>query len=197
MLKNYLLGLLLATLLGLASVSAKPVFAAVTCIPQYGGGQTCVATGQLMVNKRVLNTVTDGFRFQNGDEVSFAIDVKNVGDAVINNITVTDTLPSFLTLSGGDPLVSTIDSLSPGQTVTKTIKAKVNTTVVTCQLNVATATSGSLSDRGTAQVCAGVPPPVTPPTGPEDWPLILSAPVWLGSIGWYLKKLTSRGVNSK
>ncbi len=207
MLKGYFLLLFFAAFLALASVFIEPSFAAVTCTTQYGGAQTCVATGQFLVNKKVLNPVTGAFvdnltadvhQFRSGDAVTFSVDIKNTGDATLNNVQFTDTLPPGLVWTGGDPLSSQINSLTPGQTVTKTINARVVSGATGCQLNTATASAAGMTDSDTAQVCfvtvVPVVPKVTPPTGPEDWALVLSAPAWLGGIGWYLKKISLKGV---
>lgn len=201
MLKKYFFLVGFAIILGLVS-SVLPVFASVSCTTQYGGGQTCVTTGQLLVNKRVWNpdtnqmvdnlTVND-HQFKMGDEVTFSIDVKNVGDSTINNVTFTDTLPAFLTWTSGD-LNSNIDSITPGQTRTFTVKAKVNSNGTGCALNTATAAGGGTSNMDTSQVCIkGTIPKEMPKAGPADG-LILLLP--LGSIGIYLKNLKLRGVKS-
>ncbi|MCL4398021.1 DUF11 domain-containing protein [Patescibacteria group bacterium] len=219
--------IILYLLVFLVALISRPIFASVSCTTQYGGGQTCVSTGELLVNKKVFDPVSQTFVdnlgrtdhvFAIGEEVTFSIEVKNVGDAPVNDITVTDTLPNFLTWTGGDPLVSTISSLGAGESVTKTIRTKVVSTFgsgVVCANNLAsveaTITSTStatapVSDpqTDTAQLCVNLPtaaptvvtptptPPVTPPTGPSDWLLLLSSPAWLGGIGFYLKKLGSK-----
>ncbi len=175
-------------------LTAKPVSAGVSCTTQYGGGQTCVRTGELLVNKKIFDPVSKTFvdnlgqndhLFTAGEEVTFTIEVKNVGDAPVDNITVTDTLPYFLTWVGGDPLISKISRLEPGQSVTKTIKAKVTGSTnqnVLCKLNRATVDQ----DSDTAQLCipGSVPiPPHIPKAGPEH--LLLLFP--LGAIGFYMR----------
>lgn len=198
MLKKYIFILTFASLLSFVS-AFLPVLASVNCTTQYGGEQTCVSTGQLLVNKRVWNpdtnqmvdnlTVND-HQFKFGDEITFSIDVKNVGDATINNITFTDTLPAFLTWSAGDGLNSTIDSLTPGQIRTFTVKAKVNSNGTGCAVNTALASGDSMSDSDTAQVCIKGPiPPEIPKTGPEY--LFLLFP--LGGLGFYLRKFGKKG----
>ncbi len=197
MLKKYFVFLILIAFVAFISNFIAPVLAAVSCTTQYGGGQTCVSTGQLLVNKRVWNpdtnqmvdnlTVND-HQFKMGEEVTFSIDVKNVGDSTINNVTFTDTLPAFLTWTSGD-LNSNIDSITPGQTRTFTVKAKVNSNGTGCALN--TATANDTSD--TAQICIkGALPKEMPKAGAEG--LILLLP--LGGIGIYLKNLKLRGVKS-
>mgnify|MGYP001613611387 FL=1 len=170
-----------------------PVFATVTCTTQYGGGQTCVSTGQLLVNKKVFNpensqmvdnlTVND-HQFKMGDEVIFSIDVKNVGDFTLNNVTFSDTLPSFLTWISGD-LNSTINSLTPGQIRTFTVKAKVNSNGTGCAVNTAYAAANGISDQDTSQVCIkGTVPAQIPQTGPEFLFLLLP----LGGAGFFLRR---------
>ncbi len=191
MIKKYFVILILLSALSFLS-ALSPVFASVTCTTQYGGGQTCVSTGQLLVNKRVWNpdtnqmvdnlTVND-HRFKLGDEVTFSIDVKNVGDSTINNITFTDTLPAFLTWTTGDTNV-TIESLTPGQTRTFTVIAKVNSNGTACDVNTATAAGNGLSDSDTSQVCIkGAIPAEIPKTGPEYLFLLLP----LGGIGFLIR----------
>ena len=153
-----------------------------------------MSTGQLLVNKKVFDPESNSFldnslrRFAVGQEVTFSIEVKNVGDATLNNITVADTLPGFLIWSGGDQLVSKIDSLTPGQAATKTIKAKFNSNGSGCLVNTAVATADNgMTDRDTAQVClqtSPVPvPPVTPKSGPEYLLLLLP----LTGIGFLMR----------
>jgi len=188
---------------GVAMLSySRPVFAAVHCESQYGGGETCVRTGQLLVNKKVWDVDSKSFvdnltlsnhRFQVGDEVTFTVEIKNVGDTTLTNVSFVDTLPSFLAWSGADGLTSTIASLNPGQSATLTIKAKVvdfGLVSTICNVNtaVATASDGS-KDSDTAQVCAenkvkGVT--TIPSTGPEQAVLVLLPAI--GAVGYFLRQ---------
>lgn len=194
MIKKYFVLLSFLSVLSFLS-TLFPVLAAVTCTTQYGGGQTCTTTGQLLLNKKVYdpnskqmvdNLTINDYKFTAGEEVTFSIDVKNVGDSTINNLTFTDTLPAFLTWTSGD-LTSTIDSLTPGQTRTFTVKAKVNESGAGCAVNTALATAEGISDQDTAQVCLkGTVPAEIPQAGPEMGVLTLLPA--LAGIGWYLKK---------
>lgn len=184
-------------------LAIKPAFAAVSCTTQYGGGQTCVTTGQLLVNKKVWDPTSQAFvdnlgvadhRFQTGEEVIFSVDIKNVGDNTLNNIQFTDTLPGFLVWSSGDALSSTINMLTPGQTVTKVIRARIISNLaatVTCDRNIAVATADNgSSDRDTAQLCVGTTPKAIPAAGPEM--AVLALLPGFGAAGWFLRKITSR-----
>jgi len=182
----------------------KPVFATVSCTTQYGGSQNCVTTGQIIINKKVLNPGNGQYfdnlalsdhQFKVGDDVFFSLDIKNSGDATINNVSYTDTLPPNMSWAGNDPLSTSIGSLSPGQDVTKIIHAKINGGASGCLTNTGfTTSSDGGSDQDTAQFClAGPPlPKTTPPTGPEDLWLLLP----ISGIGFYLKRFNLRGVKS-
>lgn len=183
-------------------LAIRPVSAGVSCTTQYGGGQTCVSTGQLLVNKKVWDPTSQTFvdnlgvsnhRFQAGEEVIFSIDIKNVGDNTLNNVQFTDTLPAFLVWSSGDALSSTINLLTPGQTITKVIRGRIINNLaatVTCDRNIAVATAADgISDRDTAQLCAGTLPKAVPATGPEM--IVLALLPGLGAAGWFLRKITS------
>lgn len=192
MLKKYFVILIFLSVTSFLS-ALFPVFAAVTCTTQYGGGQTCVTTGQLLINKKVYDPDqkamldNSAYNFAYGQEVIFSIEIKNVGDATLNNIKFSDILPTFLTLSEGK-LTDTIDSLTPGQTRTFTVKAKVNSNGTGCALNTASATMDGVSDSDSAQVCIkGVIPKETPKAGAEG--LIFLLP--LGGIGYLLKRFSN------
>ena len=199
MIKRYFIVLSLLGIIGFVS-GLFPVFADVTCTTQYGGGQTCVRTGQLLVDKKVWdgsayvdNLFATSSKFQNGDEVTFQINIKNVGDTTLSNVTYTDTLPAYYSWSEGDGLTGTIGTLEVGQTVTKTIKAKITGAPagVVCNVNTAAARASDGSfDQDTAQVCAGQPVlgvTTIPQTGPETGILMLLPAV--GTFGYFLRKV--------
>lgn len=184
-----------------ALVFVRPALASVTCTTQYGGGQTCVSTGQLLINKKIWdpdgkvfvdNLGLSNHIFQEGEEVTFTIDVKNVGDATLDTVNFIDTLPSFLQWSGGDSLTLTITSLTPGQTITKQIKTKVlATSGIVCPVNsVSISSPRGGSDTDTAQLCVGknvLGVTTVPKTGPEMG-VLMALPAF-GAIGFYLKKI--------
>lgn len=164
---------------------AEQAKADVRCESQYGGGQVCVTTGQLQINKKVFDSNSNQFvdnlglssrRFASGDEITFSIEVKNTGSATINNVNVADILPSHLQLSSGD-LNFNLGNLTGGQSITREIKTKVvdssdlsaNTI---CEVNTAQVTAdNSMSDKDTTQVCLGKAG-VLPQAGPENWFII-------------------------
>lgn len=185
-------------------LGASPIYATVRCETQYGGGQTCVKTGEILVNKKIWDPTNSVYvdnlsasvkTFHAGDEVTFTIEIKNVGDDTLHNVKFTDTLPAFLVWSGGDPLNFTIGDMAQGAVVTRTIKVKVVAFPSNqCQLNSVTAYSNEGSDSDTAMACVGqtivLGTTTIPQTGPEMGVLALLP--GLAGIGVYLRKRASK-----
>ncbi|MDO8551097.1 MAG: hypothetical protein Q7S03_00220 [bacterium] len=198
--------ILFALLLGGVFLLKQEVFAAIRCETQYGGGQVCVTTGNLQINKTVFDPDSNSFKdnlanpndhkFANGDEVKFNLAIKNVGDAAFGNVHVVDTLPNFLQVSSGD-LAFDISNLTPGQTVERQIVAKVSASdSVVCDVNTAEANADSGEhDKDTSKVCVGKSVlGATPVTGPETGILILSLSLLAGIAGIYLLKFNKASV---
>ncbi|MDP3998204.1 MAG: hypothetical protein Q8P89_01125 [bacterium] len=198
---SFLLGVLLF-------VGAQSVSATVRCETQYGGGQVCVRTGQLQIDKEVFDPQENKFvdnlgltshKFSPGDEVVFKLMIKNVGDATFDKVSVNDTFPSLLERTSGD-LSFEIGDLTPGETEEREIKAKVvsssqfpedKTTV--CVVNSAEVRSGDEHDADTSQVCVErkvLGAVVQPATGPQDWLFILTLLLEAGIAGILLKKFS-------
>lgn len=190
-----------------------PAYAEVRCETQYGGGQVCVSTGNLQVNKRVCdpgqgscdpndakftsrlvdNLGSDSHNFKVGEEAVFQIDVKNAGDATFGDVSVSDTLPAQLDLSSGN-LSYDIPNLAPGQTNSRIIRAKVNNNFPSgqskiCVINTVDVNSQGQHDRDTSQVCLSRAPVTSlPKAGPEDWWMLPSLALLSSSTGFYLLK---------
>lgn len=176
----------------------KPVSAAVRCETQYGGTQVCITTGQIQVNKEIFdpqnkkfvdNLGINDFKFSPGELLSFRISVKNVGDATLSKVTVTDTpQEGFLDLATG-ALNFDLSDLKPGETRQQELKfrvvdeSKLPQNNVICIINAAEAAADNSRDRDTTQLCLErkVAPPVEtkqlPKTGPEGWLLTLFSSV--------------------
>lgn len=192
-----------------AGLTLAPAYAAVRCETQYGGREVCVRTGRLQIDKEVFNPQESKFvdnlglndhKFAPGDEITFRLKVKNVGDVKFDSVSVTDSLPSLLELTSGSTSF-TISNLTPGDTRESEIKAKVAASgnfpgdkTIVCIINTAEVNSGGEKDRDTAQVClerktvgpAPGAPPAIPPTGPEDWLPLLVLSLITGTTGLYL-----------
>lgn len=204
--------LLLITLLALPLITARPSYAAVRCEAQYGGGEVCVKTGQLQINKEVFdpdqkkfidNLGISSHKFVPGEEVTFKLKIKNVGDATFNKVQVTDNLPPHLERVTGDTSFE-ITNLTSGATEERDIKTRVvkadqfpNGKSIICEVNVAEAVSGGERDKDTAQVClqakvlGAVVPKALPKAGSENW-LIAAVSIILLAIGSYLIRYSYR-----
>ena len=195
--------LIFSILLVLTTITTQPVFAAIRCETQYGGGQVCVKTGELQINKKVWDSQDQTFvdnlgitshKFTGGEEVIFQIEIKNVGDETFNKVDVQDTLPNYLELSSGE-LFFTIENLEPGESETREIKAKVvsidrlpSDKTLICDVNTAEGWTDDEKDKDTAQICIekrilGITQ--FPPTGPKSWLTISLLSLTSGSLGIY------------
>lgn len=99
-----------AILIFALTASAQGVLADTACQPIYGGGQTCVQVGNILINKTVQNPQTGAFvdnlnindpKFAPAVAVKFNITVTNTGSSTINKTTVKDTLPQFVSFVSG------------------------------------------------------------------------------------------------
>lgn len=181
---------------------ARPALA--TCDEQYGG--VCREL-ELLVNKKVWDPVNEYFvdnlgihdyKFGPEEEITFILKIKNTGDEKFDEVHVKDYLPDYLKHLSGD-LDFIIYDLDPDEEVEKEIKVKVVPAnefpdeAIICVVNSAEAWSDDEKDKDTAQVCLekkvlGVT--VLPPTGPENWLIILPFSLLVGVAGFYLKKFS-------
>ena len=85
-------------------------FADISCQPIYGGGQTCVSTGSISVNKTVMNPQTSKMvdnlgindpKYAPGYIITFQISVTNTSNSAISHTDVKDTFPQFINFSTG------------------------------------------------------------------------------------------------
>lgn len=206
---------------GLAFLAfAKTSFAAVRCETQYGGGEICVTTGQLQINKQICVTDKgddgkykkcdikgDSFKdnlfmdhaFTTSDFITFKLMITNVGDNTLHNVNVTDILPDFLFFTGNTPESFHFDTLNPGVTETEYIEVRVVSesdlkVKSDCDVNTAEATSdGNQHDKDTAKLCVikqVLGVKQLPKTGPSDTFLILSLSTLAGLAGIVLVKFS-------
>lgn len=153
--KNFVLSIvLLSTFYFLSSVPAAS--AAVACQPIYGGGQTCVQSGNVVIDKKVQNPVNTVFvdnltpndpKYVPGQTVTFTITVSNTGGAMLPKVKVQDVFPVYVREYAGPGSISgntlsfDVLNLNPGEARTFTVSAKVigadqlpNKTVI-CEIN--------------------------------------------------------------
>ncbi len=164
----------------LFAVSQKS-FADTVCQPIYGGGQTCVQVGNLLVNKTVKNPQSGAFvdnlsvndpKYEPSSTVTFKITVTNTGSGNISKATVKDTLPNFVTFVSGPGsfdsntkvLTFEVVNLGAGQSQTFDIQAKVADSGslpadqgITCVVNQVLATADSMQSSDNSQFCIEKP----------------------------------------
>ena len=189
-------------------LSSNSVFAAVRCETQYGGNEVCVTTGELQIDKEILdpryagaykdNLYLTDYLFKTSDYVTFKLTVKNVGDDTLNNVRITDNLPSFLFFTGETPHGFTIDHLNPDESESFEVKARVVAESQLeadriCGVNTAEVwADGDQHDKDTSQVCAtkkvlGVS--VLPETGDNTPLIIFGASLAIAMLGLGLIKV--------
>ncbi len=206
--------------LALADTSCQPIYGGgETCIQS-----TMITIKKVVVNPQTKNQKTD---FNPGDPISFQITITNTGNTTIADVSVRDFFPQYINFIGQenfDPNTRTfskdIINLSPNESQTIQVDAQVVSVDqlpvdqgIVCAVNQAIAIqNGQSAVEANAQFCihkspqltkGGLPvqPPVqvatTPPTGPEDLPLLALLPtsilgVWLRKIS-FLKNLKIEG----
>ncbi len=152
------------------------VFADTSCQPIYGGGQTCVQNGTILINKMVQNPDTKAFtdnlsindaKFSPGQSVLFQLIVTNTGNSTLSTTTVTDTFPQFVSFVSGPGTFDTntntdsftVNNLLPNESRTFTITGQVSGASnlpqgITCVVNMAKATSDNNQvSQDNAQLC--------------------------------------------
>lgn len=137
--------LFLKSLLFLAVISfVFPLksFADTSCQPIYGGGQSCVTTNNIVVNKTVLNPQTNQFvdnlsindpKYQPGFITTFQISVTNTGNSNVSEVDIRDIFPQYISFSSGagtfdtntNTLSFNLTNLAPNETRTNTIVGRV------------------------------------------------------------------------
>lgn len=117
-------------------------FADVSCQPVYGGGQTCVTTGNILVHKTVQNPATGQFvdnlgindpKFSPGQTITFNIALTNTGASTILQTKVIDTLPPTVIFTAGPgnfdqnskTLTFIVDNLTANETRNFTLQGRI------------------------------------------------------------------------
>jgi uncharacterized repeat protein (TIGR01451 family) len=202
--KSYLTTLFLMTIFSV--VLPAKIFADTSCQPIYGGGQTCITTGNISINKTVLNPETnkmvDGLsindpRYQPGYLVTFQIAVTNTDNNNISKIKVSDVFPQYVTFSSGPgsfdnntkSLSFEIDNLAANETKTFTILGRIVSDSqipisqggIVCVVNQAIAynlDNKSQVSQDNAQLCIEkTPVPAVVVNTKGGFPVLPSAPV--------------------
>lgn len=220
--------------LAVTTLSAAAIFSAALpasasgsrCQVIYGGGEVCDKEIKFSLEKFVQknnkggefveNLTANDARFQANDTVIFKLVVANTGSTKIDSITITDTLPQYLTFVSGvgtydqntKKVTFTLNNIQPGNKVEQLITTKIvedkllpqdqATVCVINQVNALESNGASASDS--SQVCITrmitatpapqvynkVPVKNIPNTGPEMLPLLGLIPA--GITGLVLRK---------
>lgn len=196
------------------------------CQVIYGGGQVCPTSLQFSIDKKILAPTKGGSfvdnlgfndaKFQPGDQVSFKIILRNTGDKAIDQLTVIDTLPSYLTFNSGPGTVSNntvtyiIKNLAVGASNEQTIVVNIGNVDtlpkdqgVMCLTNTVKGddNNGAIANDSasfciekaamTPKVFTTIPPKSIPNTGPEMLPLLGLIPA--GIAGFTLRRKSKLG----
>lgn len=158
-------------------LGALPAAADVICQPIYGGGETCVQKGNILINKTVANPKTGTFvdnlsinddKFLQDQTVTFQLAVTNTGGTTLSTVNVKDVFPQFVNFVAGpgnfDPnsktLTFALNNLNPNESRTFTLTAViVNANElpadrgIVCVVNQAQASSNGQLSSDNAQFC--------------------------------------------
>ena len=142
--------------------------------PNSGNNQSCVITPPLTVatpDIQVMKTVSN----QNpniGDVFNWTISVRNIGQGVANNVSVTDNLPAGLQLvstsatqgsfAGNTWNVGTLNAGAPAATLTIQVRRQVATAITNCATGTATGDTNTNNNNS----CANINP-CNPPASPD------------------------------
>jgi uncharacterized repeat protein (TIGR01451 family) len=156
---------------------AVPKAAAQTpsCLPIYGGGQTCTIHTGLSINKQIQAPNSLSFKdnitsidsyFTSNQVLIFRIIVKNISEKTLANIAVSDTLPAVLNYKSGngqfnftthtfsDQIITLNKEQSKTYAVITTINAaNLPTDSTFCGVNQATVTQNGISGSDNATFC--------------------------------------------
>ena len=168
--------------------------AGTSCQPIYGGGQTCIQTGNVAINKMVLNPQTNTLvenlnindpKYNPEQLVTFQLTVTNTSNATLARITVRDVFPVQVNYisgvgnfdAGSRALSFEVNNLGPNESRSFTLSGKVVSANqlpvdqgVVCVVNQATATADSNASMDTAQLCIQKLVSAQAPTVPQQLP---------------------------
>lgn len=167
----------LTFLFGLIFFSPISAFANVSCQPIYGGGQNCITTGKISINKTVQNPQNGQFvdnlsvndpKYSPNQTVNFQISVTNTGSSQVPQLIVKDVFPNYVTFSAGPgnfdnnskTLTFIAYNLNPNETRNFAIQGKIVDTnklpsdTITCVINQSTLTATDSSQaQDNSQFC--------------------------------------------
>ncbi|OGC47292.1 MAG: hypothetical protein A3C22_02095 [Candidatus Levybacteria bacterium RIFCSPHIGHO2_02_FULL_37_10] len=121
---------------------SKKAFAAVSCQPIYGGGETCASSSDISIDKKVLNPQTNKLADNLGTNdpkykpdfiANFQIKITNTGDSALSRVDIKDIFPQYVAFSAGPggfdsntkTLSFSISNLNPNETKTFNILGRI------------------------------------------------------------------------
>ena len=149
----------------------------IKCQPIYGGGESCIQLGQVIVNKFVQNPQTKGYvdnlgindpKYVASQDINFKITVSNTSDAELSNLILKDVLPDFVDFvnapgnydKNSRTLTLNIDKLAANESRDFFITAKVSEKNVLpkdqnaiCLINQASISMDGKTSQDNAQFC--------------------------------------------
>lgn len=172
---KYLFSLALLTISYLLFVNLA--LADVVCQPIYGGGQTCVQAGNIIINKQVQNPKTNDFvdnlgvndpKFSPEQLVNFKIMITNTGGTTMSQVDIKDLFPQFVNFAAGagsfDSNTKTfsfsIQNLNPGEQRIFVVSGKVvsndqlpSDKGIVCVVNQVAASSDNQKSQDNSEFC--------------------------------------------
>lgn len=152
------------------------------------------------------NVSSNDYLFAPGAFVWYRVKVKNTSGRVLNDVTIRDYAPDYITLYenpgnyDGRDIVINVGTLQSNEEKEYTLKARISDQAnfpadssLVCPVNRVRAYNGETSDEDTAQLCAGRQVPGVkhvPQAGAEDGLLIMTVASALGYVGLKLRKIS-------
>lgn len=175
--KKLIASLILTVIFSL--IGSGTSYAAGNCQPIYGGGQTCVTSANILIDKKVQNPKNGQYvdnlsvndpRFGASQNVSFQLTVTNTGSANIDKLMVRDIFPQYVSFISGPGSFDTnsktlsfeVNNLVAGESRTFTIVGQIVAdsalaagSGINCVANQSTAqiVSNSQMSQDNAQLC--------------------------------------------
>jgi uncharacterized repeat protein (TIGR01451 family) len=147
------------------------------CQPIFGGGTSCIQTGDVMVVKKIRNPASNQYvdnlsindpKYAPNQPVLFQLIVQNTGSRTIKDITVTDIFPPYVAFTKGpgqydkanNTITFAVDSLEAGKSRSITLEGRVapmnalpQGSSITCVVNQAIAEQGNNKSSDNTEFC--------------------------------------------
>jgi uncharacterized repeat protein (TIGR01451 family) len=179
-------GLIFSLVLVSGLLVAQPSFGSygsVACQPIYGGGQTCVTTDKILIDKKVLdpnsntkgnaevfvdNLTMNNSKYRPDQRIKFQLIVTNTSDSALSEVTVSDIFPEHITFVSGPgsydsksrTLTFKISGLKANESRKFVIEGKVAASGklpsgqgIVCQVNMASAVAEGKESKDNSQFC--------------------------------------------